>query len=297
MTEEYRYQEKWREWNRLGLIPGPDETEAALAERAAFCQNLEQHLVQKVGAELPFDLKDQSFKVLLEEVFPLTEELYGISPQWVPLFFSNHHLAPWHGGCAWIFQLDEESPTSAFLQLRARFRTSDSFLGIYHRKELIAHELAHVGRMLYQEPQFEEFFAYQSSQSKWRRWLGPIVQSSRESLFFILLLAIVIMADFATLSLGPNMAMLAWWIKLVPVVVVFLGLGRLFLRHRQIKKCLLKLKTLFDTATAHHLLYRLRDHEIKQFSKNTPSQIKNFIEESSNNSFRWQFLKNIYQLR
>ena len=297
MTETYRRQDKWEEWNSLGIIPGPDETEAALAERADFCQNLEEHLVQKVGADLPFDLDDHSTKKFLEEVFPLTEELYGVAPRWVPLFFSNHQLAPWHGGCAWIFQLDEASPTAAFLQLRAQFRNSLTYLGLYHRKELIAHELAHVGRMLYQEPQFEEFFAYQSSRSTWRRWIGPIIQSSKESLLFVLLLGVVIMADLATFSLGAKMAMIAWWIKLLPVIVIFFGLGRLLIRHRQLKKCLFTLEKLFDLKSARHLLYRLRDKEIKQFARLSPSQIQSEINERAKTSFRWHFLKNIYKIK
>lgn len=265
-------------------------------ERVAFCQHLKQNLIQKVKADLPFEVGDQTSQDLLKEALPLTRELYGIHPEWVPLFFSNHQLAPWHGGCAWIFQLDEQTPTAAFLQLRAHFRTSSTYLGIYSRRELMAHELAHVGRMLYQESQFEEILAYQTSASRWRRWFGPIMQSSRESLFFILLLGVVIMTDFALLSLHTGSAMtMAWWIKLVPVLFIMVLLARLFYRQHLFKKCLTHLKTLYpQSKLAHHLIYRLRDSEIKQFAHFTPAAIRDFIEQAEHTSFRWRFLKALY---
>lgn len=284
----------WREWNRQGLIPGPEESETAFQERVMFCQNLQQNLVQLVGANLPFDTHDPPSKEVLEEALPLTQELYGIEPQWVNIFFSNYQLAPWHGGCAWIFQLNEQTPTAAFLQLRSRFRDASHFLGIYHRRELIAHELAHVGRMLYQEPQFEEFFAYQSSSSRWRRWLGPIVQSSKESFFFILLLGLVILTDFALFSLGPKMAAIAWGVKLLPVIFIVFALGRLIWRHQTFKRCLRQLENLFSSLVAKHFLYRLRDEEIKQFSHFSPQQIREFIDKAAEQSFRWRFLKMLY---
>lgn len=294
MKEESSLVDQWQKWNAEGLIPGPDESEEAFQERIAFCQNLESNLKDLVGTQLPFQTQDPQSKEILEQALPLTQNLYGIQPRWVPLFFGNYQLAPWHGGCAWIFQLNEQTPTSAFLQLRSTFRHASNFLGIYHRRELIAHELAHVGRMLYQEPQFEEFFAYQSSPSRWRRWLGPIVQSSTESFVFILLLGLIIMTDFALLSIGSKMAAVAWWVKLVPLVLIAWALGRLFFRHRTLKRCLQKLEEVLPSLQARHFLYRLRDHEIKHFSTLLPKQIEKFVQEEGKQSFRWRFLKALY---
>lgn len=285
---------EWQEWNRMGFIPGPEETEGAFQERVAFCLNLQEHLKKTVETELPFETNISGSQEILDDAFPLTQSLYGIQPRWVPLFFGNHQLALWHGGCAWIFQLNEATPTAAFLQLRANFLHSKTFLGIYHRRELIAHELAHVGRMLYQEPEFEEFFAYQSSPSSWRRWLGPIVQSSKESLFFILLLGLIVIADLALLSLGSTMTPFAWGLKLLPVSLIVLALGRLFYRHHALKYCLQNLEGFLPSIKAKHLLYRLRDNEIKLFSKSSSLKIQEFIEEASHQSFRWKYLKELY---
>lgn len=294
MSEEKIEVMNWQEWNRQGLIPGPEETEEEFKKRAVFCLNLKEQLRESLETPLPFEENESRSAGILEDALPLSDKLYGIKPEWVPLFFGNHQLAPWHGGCAWIFQLDQTTPTSAFLQLRANFRNSPTFLNIYHRRELIAHELAHVGRMLYQAPQFEEFFAYQSSPSSWRRWFGPIVQSSKESFFFVLLLALVILTDISLFSIGPAIFSLLFAIKMLPVAFILLGIGRLIYRHQLLKSVLRKLETLLPTDEARHLLYRLLDHEIKRFSKLQQEEIISFIKKGADLSFRWRFLKAIY---
>lgn len=283
----------WKKWNALGFIPGPNETKTEFEKRVAFCQNLEEHFRQTCSP-LPIESAEEATKHILDEAIPEAEELYGIAPRWVPLFFSNHQLTSWQGGCAWIFQLDENTPTAAFLQLRNRFRNVSAYFGLYQRSELIVHELAHVGRMLYEEPQFEEIFAYQSSSSRWRRWLGPLFQSSKESLLFVILLGVAILADFALMSSGINSPMIVWGIELAPVILVALALLRLSFRLSCLKRCLKKLSSLFSVSTARHFIYRLRDAEIKQFSRMDPSEIRDFIHASSSRSFRWEFLKALY---
>ena len=116
--------------------------------------------------------------------------IYGFAPHWVPLFFSNYQLAPWHGGCAWIFQLNDNTPYAAFLQLRSAFRTQKRYLGMYERTELIAHEMAHIGRMMFEEPEFEEIIAFQSSTNRFRRFFGPLFRSSKESMLFVIVLGL-----------------------------------------------------------------------------------------------------------
>ncbi len=155
---------------------------------------------------------------------------------------------------------------------------------MYSRKELIAHELAHVGRMMYEEPQFEELFAYQSS-SHWRRWMGPIVTSFKETLLFFCLLLLGLLSTFIS----------GWeWGILAPFFLVCLGIGRVCLRHRTYKKCLCRLEETFSIETARHLTYRLLDKEITLFSTLAPTKIREKIEEWAKQSFRWYFLQSIY---
>lgn len=295
MTEKSNQKDQWEEWNLEGFIPGPNETEEAFCQRVEFCQNLQHHLQHSQNSPLPFEEGADKNEGILKEAFSHSFRLYGIQPGWVPIFFNNFHLAPWHGGCAWIFQLNDQSPIAALLQLRASFRHSSNFMRIYLRTELITHELSHVGRMLYHEPQFEEFFAYQSSSSPWGRRLGPIIQSSRESLIFIILLGLVILADFAALLSPSHIHVNIWWLMILPLGCIAFAVTRLFYRHLLFNRSLHNLKKLYSSEKARHLHYRLCDDEIRKFSKWDSSRIKNYILDQ--NSFRWVVLKTIYPLK
>jgi hypothetical protein len=105
------------------------------------------------------------------------------------------------------------------------------------------------------------------------------------------------MTDFALFSLGPKMAALAWWTRLLPLAVIALALGRLVYRHHILKRCLGKLEELFSPLHAKHLLYRLRDQEIKHFSQLTSEKMKEFMEQAADQSFRWRFLKALYSTK
>jgi hypothetical protein len=283
--------------NQQGLIPGPREQEAEFLQRVQFCQQLEQELTSQV-ANFPFSDQDRASKKIVEEAFHLTQSLYDITPSWVPLFFSNYQLTPWHGGCAWIFQLTEQTPVAAFLQLRSRFRHSSTYLRLYRRQELLAHEFAHVGRMMYQEPQFEEVLAYQTSSSAWRRWLGPIIQSARESLLFILLLSVILMAHFAIIHLPYSVANpVSLFLTLFLLGCIVLAFGRLIRRHWHFNRTLSRLTELYQNPqTARHVLYRLQDHEIKKFSRLSPQQIGSLMKKAQQESFRWSFILQNYPI-
>lgn len=283
----------FKEWNEQALFPGPQELEEDYIKRAQFCLELDKNLSQKLDVELPFNSSDLASKDILNDSCEITKKKFGIAPNWVPLFFNNYQLSSWQGGCAWIFQLNESTPTAAFLQLRAQFKKNQSYLGLYNRNELIAHEIVHVGRMMYQEPKFEEILAYQTSSKIWRKWLGPIVQSHKESLFFVLLLGFVIIGDAALITLGKNPVTSIWsfWIKLLPLTLIGLGLIRLGLRQYQFHCCLKKLKSLYPDKEQ-EIVYRLEDSEIKKFASMPISNIRVYIKKQE--SFRWQFLKYVY---
>lgn len=280
------------EWNQQGLIPGPDEGEESFIQRAEYSTNLKENL----GREVPLEFGDLDTKGILQEAYPTTQRLFDISPRWIPLFFSNHKLAPWHGGCAWIYQLGEDTPTTAFLQLRRAFRTTSHYLGIYERKELIAHEIAHVGRMVFEEPKFEEFFAYKTSDSWFRSYFGPIVQSAWESAIFLLVLLATVLLDFFLLSSGhPDAIDYVLWNKSIPIGLLFYSLVRLWWRHRQFSRCYAHLrKVCNDEQKAAAIMYRLTDHEITTFSASSSLQINSYFAEQAPQSLRLKLIKSIY---
>src|ERR1700722_17221987 len=92
---------EFKQYNQLGLIPGPSESEEAFVKRIRYCLNLQEHLTFQLSEKTPFFEQIPSSPQLLEEAFQITGSLYDIRPKWIPLFFSNYKLAFWHGGCAW----------------------------------------------------------------------------------------------------------------------------------------------------------------------------------------------------
>lgn len=280
------------EFNRQGLIPGPDENEEAFLKRAHYCLNLKSEIAEKL--ELPFSDRDHAPEEVLQPALEKTRKEYDLAPTWIPLFFSNHHLLPWHGGCAWIFQANEESPTAAFLQLRRAFLNSEKYLGIYSRKELIAHELCHVGRMCFEEPRFEEIIAYRTSPSGLRRWLGAIAQSSWETMAFVLLLCLILAVDLYALAYDIPLESLAW-LKLLPIGLLGAGFFRLIKRQQQFDHCLANLQKFFkDPRKASAVIYRLTDREIISFSQQGIECFEDVINEKKGTSLRWRCIEKAY---
>jgi hypothetical protein len=150
--------------------------------------------------------------------------------------------------------------------------------------------------MMYDEPEFEEILAYRTTSKKLRKWLGPIIQSSRESLLFMGTVALITMANFALLALEyplPLHIALSMW--LIPLILFLMAFIRLAKRQWIFKQCCRQLKTVFGLSAqkAHSLVYRLSDNEISLFARSSPGAIGTFMSEQD--SFRWLFLKALYQ--
>lgn len=284
--------EELLQFNRLGLIPGPHESAEAFAVRAGYCLSLKQHL----SAELKANLAEESSSP--EILIPANQNLsaiYDIAPDWIPLFFSNYRLTYWHGGCAWIFQVSEDSPTAALIQLRRNLRDSPRYL-FYKRDELLSHELAHVGRMQFQEPKYEEMIAYQTTTSAFRRWFGPILQSPLEGVLFVLMLFLIIVFDIFLIALQrPEAYKLALWLKLIPISLIGYALARLWSRQRTFKACINSLQTcLGSLQKARAVVYRLQDREITTFSHMKPEEIRTYASNCAKSELRWHVIQKAY---
>lgn len=282
------------ELNTRGILPGPNETKEEYLKRADYNLTLRKQLTDELLRDIPFSKESEEASDCLQESFAKTKELYDIAPDWAPLFFSDYQLSLWQGGCAWIFQITNESPTTALIQLRKHFRESNIYLKLYSRNELLAHELSHVGRLAYDESKFEEYFAYRSSKSKFRRWLGPIVKSSAESLLFVIILIMILVLDISALTLG-SAAFFPYvlWAKLIPAGLFTGALFRLAWRHRQFNRCLEKIEKITRSKKkANAVMYRLTDLEIIAFSRLKLPAINTYI--ANQTSLRWQVINAAY---
>lgn len=282
-------------FNKQGIIPGPAETEEAFQERSKHCLHIRETLAQYVKEDFPLKGDGKGPQELFTAAYRVTKPLYGIEPDWIPIFFSNFRLSPWHGGCAWIFQLEEDSPVAALFQLRKKY--ADPKQGwLYKGEEIVAHEMAHVGRMLFEEPQFEELLAYRSSPKPFRRWFGPIVKNSIESALFVMVLLLIVLLDLFFVIFGYESAYYqAIWLKIIPLMMMGYGFLRLGKKQRQFQRCLENLEQLFhEKECASHVAYRLTDEEIIAFGEKPPEQILEYVRLNKEVSLRWKAIAAAY---
>jgi hypothetical protein len=244
-----------------GWIPGPHESEDEFYARI----NYRDQVVRLLGED--FTPSQDSVK-LLKEAGAITYPLFQFSLEGVALVFANQGLSLWEGGVAWIFQLQENSPQAAFIQLRSCFEKSKRWL-FYDRSELIAHEACHVARMAYQEPYFEEMLAYQTSKSWLRRLLGSLFLKSWETSTFLLLFCL---AWGMTLFLSMSVAWIGW--LLLKLFSIFL-FGRLTALHILYWRAKNKLSKAFNSQqTAQSLLFLATDAEIYRWGKMNEEELK-----------------------
>lgn len=259
--------EKLIEYFKEGLIPNEEESLEDFQKRALFCLGIKTRLRETMREEIP-PFKDEI------TFFDKTNALFGIKPLWVPVISSNHKLMPWQGASAWIFQLGDNDPLSALIQLRS---SSFSFLGT--EEERVTHEMVHIARMAYEEPRFEEILAYSASPSWLRRYLGPIFRSNKESLIFTAMMILVIVLDLTLiLSSSWNEYDKFMGLKLLPFAYLFY----LFIRLVKDQRIFDKVKNKVGLSLSLVLL----DREFDRFAHLTKEEIMRYLEEGRKGSLR-----------
>lgn len=254
--------ERWEEWNRRGLIPGLHESKTSFTQRAG----------QASPGSLDVGVKGE----LLHQL--------GMAPDWVACIVSNRGLLPWHGG------VTEIDGGDAHIQVRR----SGWFVG--GANEVLCHELAHAGRVAFQDDRYEEVFAYATSKRWWRRLLGPIIDRPVEVWLFLFSLLLPLGAE-VVLSLAGIWPRWEWPLALyaVPLGLFLLGLRRLVKRHRTVRKCCSHLAELTGCAKrAFHWAYRLADTEIEACARYSPVELEAWIEQQAKVSWRWDLLTQLY---
>jgi hypothetical protein len=262
----------------MEFIAGPGETEEEFNRRVEYCLSLSDS-IEKEFPELG------GVSQVDPEALALTEKLYQISPNWVPIFYSNHDLPPWHGGCAWIFQKDEKGPKGALLQLRKGwFSNKSALFGFYTKKEIVAHELCHASRMAFDEPKYEEILAYETSHSTLRKWIGPLARSRVEAMIFFLTIVLLLFLDVMLFVTGnETLYTELMGLKLIPVALLTFALLRVAKAKYTLKKFCRKMG---ENGLA--IAFRLTDGEIDRFSKLGKGELEN---ELTAQKLRWSQIR------
>ncbi len=291
--------EQLLEFNKKGLIPGPSEDCYHFLFRARHCLRFSNDIEAFFHSEnkcLPFCSNDNVPKEKCRKSLTRTQEHYDCSPEWAPTFFSNEGLAYWHGACSQISSLGEDNPL-VYIQLRKAFRNSEYYFGIFSREDVLAHEYAHIGRMAFEEPKYEELIAYRCSTSWLRRWLGALVLSPIETWIFVISLFSFILIDYLLLLTGNlNLYDKLTWLKVIPLCMAAFASYRLFAIQKTFLATLNHLKELLGDANANAVIYRLTDDEIDSFAEMMPHSILQYAQENRSHSLRWRLLSKAYFL-
>lgn len=267
------------DWNRRGLIPGPNETH--------------EQFLQRVALTLDRATRRET-RDIIEAAQAQVLDLYDISPDWMPIQYSNKGLGLWHGGATLLEDVDGHP--MATIQLRESLARKGRYIGLYSAVEFVAHEMVHVGRVAFEEHRFEEMLAYQTSPSRFRRVLGPVFRTGVEAWLFVISLLVSLALDYAFFSMdwveAGSWALLMY---AVPLGLLSFGLCRLMRAHLLLNRCLMRLTRLtFDRRIARHVLYRLTDVEVRLFAHVNLEQMQEYI--CKQGSIRWHVIKIAYLL-
>ncbi len=220
---------------------------------------------------------------LSAEAAGITEKLYGFTVTHVPGFYLTRQIGFFWGGC---LIGDPEQNFAVFL-LRNAFRNKRKFLN-YRREELLAHELCHSVRHVLEEPSLEEYFAYQTSPSKLRRYLGNCFISDRDAWFFLLPVMLLPLAEITRFLWIRNFPSWIFWISawIYPLYLLW----RNFRSRRvvgQARKALQKAGVKRPEA----VLFRMLPGEMRELSFCTPDDIGSVVAEKAARYTRWQVIK------
>lgn len=270
-----------------GFIPGENESVEEFSARVIRTRKIlvefEKELVsrEKVRVFDSFEVSsvDRIAPELVGEATEKTWDLYRFSIRYVPGFYLTEKVGLLWGGC---MIADVENDFSLFL-LRNVFRKKRKFLN-YCREELLAHELCHAARAALQDPVLEEYFAYQTSPSKLRRYLGNCFISERDAYLFLIPVLLLPVAEFIRFRYLPGFPVWIFW--LVALIYPAYLLIRNAVSRMQVKRAG---KNLQRAGIKHisAVLFRMSYPEIKEFARKSPADIPGVIAEKAGNNLRW----------
>ena len=187
-------------------------------------------------------------------------ELFGFAVDWVPAFFINPSFSFLFGGCSFSFLPD----FFAMFIIRRSFKNRQRWL-FYGRDELMAHEMCHVARAALMSNAYEESFAYCTSKSSFRKYIGGIFLSQWDSFMLLGSTFVLLLAQVCNVFL-LRLPMWIFWL-LPPIVLAWLML-RYWRLRRRMAKAQATLATMYGD-NALKVLFRCGDDEIDALANGT----------------------------
>ena len=220
---------------------------------------------------------------IIGEAEEVTDRLYSFRTRHVPGFFLSRDVGLLWGGC---MICDPDHPLSVFL-IRGAFRKRQRWL-FYNRRELLAHELCHSMRQSLEEITLEEYFAYQTSPSRLRRYLGNCFIREYDAIWFVIPALLLQLAQVAQSFWLPGLPVWPFW----PVALAYPAflLIRNGISRRLVKRAAKKLAA-FGVEKPSAVLFRLDCGEIRRIgAMERPGEFEQYAAERKESDFRWAIL-------
>ncbi len=278
-----------------GLILGPDESLEHFAERLEGLQNSIRQLKEELDVHGECDMygvrlvkKDAIPKDVFATARRTTRELYGFSVDWVPGFFTDDRMGLLFAGCA-MYPPDN---FFAVFVIRKSFQKHDKWW-IYSRKELITHELTHIAHLGFRTPNFEEHLAYQTSESGFRKLLGGMFRTPKDSYLVLGAMFSLLVAQLINIRIRPPEEM---WAMPMPLCfaaglgAVFWVIGRYMIQRRKFKQARESVAAAFPERFSLAVLFRCSEEEIAELAGLPESDVARWVDAKAADDIRWQVI-------
>lgn len=280
------------ELDKHGLIIGNNEDIDKFRQRLLAIESeitvlnmkLEENNHVILNGEIEVFATDYIDRDVLSKTAKFTEEQYNFSIDWAPGFYKQG-LCLFFGG--YTITLDGGLPV--FI-IKSKFKESGKWLW-YRQEELFSHELCHTARAPINDQNFEEFFAYKLSPSKFRRYVGNCFQTGKDAIFILLPFLFLLVICMANFTLGWVIPEIYFWF-LVFAYPIYLFIRNEICRKQYRLACMALKNTWGGDIAVDSILFRSNRDEIVQLGRLRKSKenILKFIEDLRKQKLRWEII-------
>ncbi len=279
-----------------GLLIGPDETLEDYVRRLRALQDniaeLDRELTEHDEVRLldiPLTRDDAIPIATFAEALDQTSALYDFRIDWIPGFFTNTRMGILFAGCAMYSYED----FFAIFVIRKAFKTKDRWI-IYSRTELIAHELCHIAHIGFRTVNFEEIFAYQTSESRFRRLFGGLLRTTADTYLLLGAVAFLLASQIINVVTRPPMEWQSFPMPLVFAITIGVAAWiavRYLIVAGRFRRARRRLDAACRTGSVLPILFRCSEDEITQLSRlQDGGQIMDWVQSRTEASPRWQII-------
>ena len=278
--------------DHAGFIPAPgmtkeeflQQTEKILDTHRRFDETLEAGGSADIFNTATVHPDERIAPELVEETAGVTEALYGFAVRHVPGFYLTKAVGLLWGGC----MLSDPDEHFSVMLLRNAFRKRRRFLN-YTRDELLAHELCHSVRQNLAEITLEEYFAYRTSKSPIRRYLGNCFIRDIDALLFVLPMMLLPVAEILRAVRFPELPTWPFWI------FALLYPAYLLIRNARSRAVVNRARAALKSCNVRQVeavLFRSTLEELKKFPEfaGNPEKFLQWANQRAETELRWQII-------